>query len=361
MCIERQAGSPSDFELAIGDGCFICKGMMERVEALAKNVALKARGYQFSTFSIGLSMSGIQEREDEVRSVLKLKGERTVKNELSKIIAAGVGEDLGKRSEKQNPDLTAVLDLDGLGVTIHSKPIFFYGRYTKPHGLPQRREWCHSCRGRGCEKCEMSGFERSPNVEEKVGRKLMKATGADGAKFTWMGSEDKESRVEGTGRPFVVELKNPRKRRAPTRFVAAGRGGLVRISRGRLLPSKPTKLPGFRFRTRIAADASKKVGADAVRQLAKAFRNAVVVFDRPNDRPVSKKVYAVRAKAHGRTLLIDAELDGGLPVKRFVSGELVSPSVSEVLKTEVRCRKFDIRGVEETGEFGFGEISRLQT
>jgi len=57
--------------------------------------------------------------------------------------------------------------------------------------------------------------------------------------------------------------------------------------------------------------------------------------------------------------MIDAELDGGLPVKRFVSGELVSPSVSEVLKTEVRCRKFDIREVKETGKLEFGKVTRL--
>ena len=58
--------------------------------------------------------------------------------------------------------------------------------------------------------------------------------------------------------------------------------------------------------------------------------------------------------------MIDAELDGGLPVKRFVSGELVSPSVSEVLKTEVRCSRFDIREVKETGEFEFAEIAWSQ-
>ena len=70
-------------------------------------------------------------------------------------------------------------------------------------------------------------------------------------------------------------------------------------------------------------------------------------------------VYFVRGWKHGKTLTLEAMIDGGLPVKRFVSGELVSPSVSEVLKTEVRCRTFDIREVHETGELGFGKITRL--
>ena len=93
---------------------------------------------------------------------------------------------------------------------------------------------------------------------------------------------------------------------------------------------------------------------------ARRAASSTVVFDRPNEKPVSKTVYSVRAKVRGKTLTIDAELDGGLPIKRFVSGDLVSPSVSEVLKTEIRCDKFDICGVKETGEFGFGKVSRLQ-
>ena len=71
-------------------------------------------------------------------------------------------------------------------------------------------------------------------------------------------------------------------------------------------------------------------------------------------------VYRASATLKGRTLTIDAELDGGLPVKRFVSGELVSPSISEVLKTEVRCRRFDICEVKETGRFEFAEIARVE-
>jgi tRNA pseudouridine synthase 10 len=214
--------------------------------------------------------------------------------------------------------------------------------------------------GKGCESCRQTGLDVAPSVEEKVGKKLAAATGASGVKFTWIGSEDVGSVVGGSGRPFVVELKNPRARKVTRRFVAGGRGGRVAVSRGRILPFKPTKLPTFRFRTRITARAASKINEEGLSELSKAFRKTTVVFDRPNERPVSKTVYSARAKARGKNLIIDAELDGGLPIKRFVSGESVSPSVSEVLKTEVECDKFDICGVKETGEFGFGKVSRLQ-
>jgi len=146
----------------------------------------------------------------------------------------------------------------------------------------------------------------------------------------------------------------------PKSFVVKFRRGTSRVSRGRRLPSRPLSLPRFRFRTLIEAKASRAPDRQELKELSRAFRSAEVVFNRPNERPVTRRVYRVAAKASGKNIVIDAEIDGGLPVKRFVSGELVSPSVSEVLKTEVRCRTFDIRGVRETGKFGFGEVSRLQ-
>jgi len=166
--------------------------------------------------------------------------------------------------------------------------------------------------------------------------------------------------VAAPGRPFVAELKNPRSRSLPKSFIVKAGRHVVKVSGGRLLPSRPVTLPRFRFRTLIAAKSSTKVAATELKELTKALRNAEVVFNRPNEKPVSRRVYRVVARARGREITIDAELDGGLPVKRFVSGELVSPSVSEVLKTEVRCRTFDICGVRETGKFGFGEVSRIQ-
>jgi tRNA pseudouridine synthase 10 len=334
---------------------------MGRVEKLVEAVATGARGYEFKTFGIGLSMpEGVQEREDEVRSSLKLKGRETIKTELAKMMAAGIERELKKRQDKQDPDVMATVDVANTQVAIHSRPLFYYARYTKPRGIAQRKERCANCSGRGCGACKMTGFKKSASVQVGVGDRLVAETGADTAKFAWVGSEDKDSRVAAPGRPFVAELKNPRRRKLPKAFVVRVKKRIVKVSRGRLLPSQPVALPRFRFRTLIAAKSFSKVAPTQLKELTRAFRNVEVVFDRPNERPVSRRVYRVVAKARGRNITIDAELDGGLPVKRFVSGELVSPSVSEVLKTEVRCRTFDICGVRETGKFGFGEVSRLQ-
>jgi tRNA pseudouridine synthase 10 len=359
-CVQRQGGS-GPLEVVEGNSCFICEGLMESVPAMAEAAARKVRRYQFETFAVGVSLpEGIQEREDELRSDLRLKGNETIKTQAAKLIAAHVSARLHKRIDRLRPDLTLLVSPGSGEIVVSSRPVFFYGRYTKQRGASQKRELCADCSGAGCSRCGRTGFERRPSVEGLLRRKLSGFSGSDRMTFTWLGSEDRESKVFPPGRPFIVEVKSPVKRIFPRRFAARYRGGQMSVSAGRVLPAKPVRLPTFKFRTEILATAVSKVSVEALAGFHSAFRRTTVRFERPHDRPVWKMVYRADIKAKGRTLVVRAELDGGLPVKRFVSGELVSPSVSEVLKTEVRCRRFDICGVTETGKLEIGEVTWVQ-
>jgi tRNA pseudouridine synthase 10 len=358
-CVQRQDGA-GPLEVVETNECFVCEGLMNNVSEIVKAAARKVRSYQFGTFTAGVSLpEGVQEREDELRSDLRLKGNETIKTQVAKLIAARVSTELRKRIDRLRPDLTLLINLGTGEVTASSKSVFFYGRYTKPRGTSQKREICPDCGGAGCSRCGRSGFERKPSVENLIRSRLFSFSGSDKMTFTWLGSEDRESRVFLPGRPFIAEVKNPMKRTFPKKFTARYRGGQVSVSAGKILPAKPVRLPTFKFRTEILATAATKVPAEALLGLHSAFKMREVRFERPHDKPALKIVYRADAMMRGRTLVIRAELDGGLPVKRFVSGELVSPSVSEVLKTEVRCRRFDICGVTETGKFEIGEVARV--
>lgn len=359
-CLERQGEASGSLELAKGKDCYICGGMMDRVSEMAAAAAKSVRRYEFATFAVGVSIpEGVQEKEDELRSDLKTKGSETVRTQAARLVAQGVAQGMRKRVDKQRPDLTLLADFVTGDVAVSSRPLFFTGRYTKPTRVSQRRELCERCHGSGCDRCGGTGFEHRTSVEDLLRRKLSSFSGSDKMTFTWLGSEDRESRVYPPGRPFIVEVKSPMKRKVPKKFAARFRGGQVAVTAGRVLPSRPIRLPPFRFRTTIVGVAGSKVSEEGLAELKSAFRNAEVRFERPHDRPTTKMVYRLGATAKGRRILIDAELDGGLPVKRFVSGDLVSPSVSEVLKTEVKCRSFDICRVWEKGKFELAEITRV--
>jgi len=358
--MQREGAELGQFERVEDPLCSVCGGIFLGIQEAAETAVRQVKRYQFENFSVGMTLpTGIQEKEDELRSTLKLKGKETVKTHTARLFGEIVSLKLRKPIERLRPDLTFLVNMSNRSVGISARPLIFYGRYSKPKGVFQRREACPHCSGSGCKKCRNTGFKRRPSVEAYIRKKLDAFTGAERIIFTWIGSEDSQSRVFPPGRPFVVELKNPVKRTVPKRFVHRFRGGQVAVSGGRILPAKPTGLPRFRFKTEAFCRAQSYFDDGLLSELKKSFRMVPVRFDRPHNRPTTKMVYSAIASRKGKNLVVEAVLEGGLPVKRFVSGELVSPSVSEVLKTEVRCRTFDICEVRETGKFSYAEIARI--
>ncbi len=346
FCKERQGAGGSDLALA-GDGCFICNGIFSDLGALAEKIVSRLGGFEFRTFSIGLVLPhGVQEREDTLRSELKIRGGETIKSELAGRLAKAVTKEMrgGKKVDRLHPDATVLVDIGEGNVEVTSKSLFLYGRYTKPRGVAQRRLFCEECGGRGCERCKGTGYSTAPSVEGLVSKRLGALLGSKKFKFTWFGSEDTDSVVFPPGRPMVVESKNPRRRRPPKAVRLKTGQGSMSVSAIRVV-TKRFEHPAFVFKTRAVISAERRVSGEDVRRLQREMRNALVQYRNNKGRLVDKKIYFVRAQARGRKITADIKLDGGLPVKRLVSGEAVSPSFSESMGVPLRCERFDIMRV----------------
>ena len=244
LCSEREEMDALSFTLVPGAECTLCSGLMDRLEEMGGLALKRLRLYEFRTFSVGVSLpDGVQEREDELRSDLKLKGRETIKTQASRAVASRVSRSTRKRLDKKSPDVTVLADFGEGDVYVTSKPVFYYGRYTKPRGIAQRRTFCEECRGSGCDRCHGTGYERRPSVEDVLRGKLSGFAGSDKVVLTWLGSEDEESRVLPPGRPFVAEIKSPKKRKLPRKFGVRVRKSVVYVTAGRVLPSKPVGFP----------------------------------------------------------------------------------------------------------------------
>lgn len=94
--------------------------------------------------------------------------------------------------------------------------VYVEGRYRKlTRDLPQTVFFCPSCKGhprrrRGCEQCEGFGKLTRDSVQELLGWVIGKAFGTRKHKFHGAGREDMDVRMLGTGRPFVLELLDPK-------------------------------------------------------------------------------------------------------------------------------------------------------
>jgi len=94
--------------------------------------------------------------------------------------------------------------------------VFLEGRYRKlSRDLPQTVFFCPVCKGhprrrKGCERCEGFGKLSRDSVQELVGWVAGKAFGTRKNKFHGAGREDVDVRMLGRGRPFVLELQDPK-------------------------------------------------------------------------------------------------------------------------------------------------------
>ncbi len=98
-----------------------------------------------------------------------------------------------------------------------------YGRYRKfEPGVSQTRLTCPECGGWGgvwregeqqpCERCGGSGRLAEQSVEETVSPPIREAMDGVETVFHGAGREHADTLVLGTGRPFVIEIKEPRRR-----------------------------------------------------------------------------------------------------------------------------------------------------
>lgn len=150
------------------------------------------------------------------------------------------------------PDIVINLQFEKettLDINIKMRPIIILGRYVKKNrGIPQRKGGDYI----GCDDINVQN-ETSPSInvtplpastalavrsqevtsiQSILSREILKITKGERLKFSWIGSEDEESLVSGSGRPFFLQVLNPKTIRLNKRRLNFPRYGLfVNIER----------------------------------------------------------------------------------------------------------------------------------
>ena len=348
-CLKRQVDSqikPSTGQ----EECFICGGFFERIDEVAKSIQAALSEYEFENFSVGLSAPPEWvEREDLIRSEFRLQGRHNVKFDASHKLASKLLELLKKPLNRFKPDVVAVLDVVSGAVKVDARSIYMFGRYTKSRrGLPQKRPRCKICRGRGCPECEYTGKVKGLSVEQLLSNHLLKILQGTKTTFSWFGSEDDRSLVLGGGRPFYVEVHNPKKRHLPTLTLPANLGHGVKLTQLTLLDAKPEKVPSFKNKVLARVIFQNKPDKKVLRSLP----NVIEVHQAsPGKRKTYlKKIYEATIRLVGNRGYIRFICDSGLSIRRFLTGvgEPITPNLPSLLGVGVEVdeeKPFDILDV----------------
>jgi tRNA pseudouridine(54/55) synthase len=193
--------------------CPFCENLYEESELLAEIIFDSLSPYELSRLQLGARIPKDQmEAEEEMRKRFGAGGSDALKSGLVQCIA----QHLNKRLEGVNlvndkPQILALIDVLTLTVELDIRAHYLYGRYLKlERGIPQTRWPCRACKGRGCERCDQTGLQYKKSVQDLIGNPLLGIFQSNEHAFHGMGREDIDVRCMGRGRPFVIEMKEPK-------------------------------------------------------------------------------------------------------------------------------------------------------
>jgi len=348
-CLKRHIPSFRVTSIMDQDNCFICSGLMSNIDLIHKKIlSTVANVYEFDSFTIGATIPNeYYEREDYIRSKFKIRGMENVKIQLTRELRRRFQKITKKRLDLLSPDILINIDIDknnNVDVIAKTRPLHFLGRYIKKYrGIRQKQTKCGGCQGNGCLACNNSGLSGYNSIEGIIAKNLISITRGKNAKFTWVGSEDKESRVLGKGRPFFARITNPQNRKFENNLKFCENGIVVIIS------PKPDNIsdPSFVFTTKIKilVECDKEIIKSNLEKLK--FCCGSIIRFKYKSRQFKKRLYSLKIlKVDSKRFFITMLTDGGFQVKQFVGErENAKPNLSEIVDSNCKCIYFDILDV----------------
>lgn len=354
--------------------CYICGGALtrRRMEEVAEKAAEELREYEFRNLLVGARVpADVREREDELRAAFSIDTGEDIKEDITRGVGSALQRKFKVPVEYQNPDIVVLVDIFSGTYELQVNPLFIKGLYRKlQKNMPQTPWYCRYCWGRGCGKCNYTGREYPESVSELIGEPALKLFEALSYKFHGAGREDVDATVTGTGRPFILELKHPRKRFIDLtlleKMVNENARGKVEISN--LEYSSRRELRILKNLSPIASKTYEAVvefdgdvDDEALRQVMEMFRDLMInqrtprrVLRRRADKVRQKRVYYVEAeKLSDCVVKFRIKAQGGLYIKELIDGDegRTEPNIAEILGR--RPLKIDLSVVEveypETG------------
>ena len=324
--------------------CYICKDLIDNLDSYHSTILEKTQDYQFSSFLVGAILKpSIIERDDLIRSKYQLKGIDSVKTDISRQLAKKLSKKSKSLIDHLKPELTITVNFKNNSVDLRSKSVILSGRYTKnSRSLPQKQKSCENCKGKGCTACKFHGISAFESVEGKIAQFVYEKFSSPQIKITWIGGEDKTSLVKGKGRPFFIQIINPKKRKIRlAKTINLGEINLYGVKQISSIPKSPLK---FRSKIELAIQTMDKLSSKDLKKLNELKNSKIAIYE--DSKRIEKAAYSIKYTKTGPTsFILLLEVDGGVPIKKFVDSETVFPNLTDLLETKCVCKEFDFHDV----------------
>jgi len=349
--------------------CYLCDDIFNDTDVYAKRAEDYLKNVEFTNFLIGTALDAqIINKEDNFKATHNLLEAESFKNHFNREVGKQLSLILSKPAEFRMPDITIIFSIKfgSFDITMLLRSIFIYGRYNKfVRGIPQTHWDCRLCRGKGCESCKFTGKQYPTSVEELMSPKFVSEAKADSSKFHGAGREDIDVKMLGTGRPFVLELINPKVRTLDLKKIQnkVNKSNKRKIKINDLQYSSKERVKNLK----LSAENTKKVynaiviskEAISKSQFDVLLKKLKIVYEKQNlqqrtpirvshrraDKIREKKIFRVEGKfikPNVSEFIVEAQ--GGTYIKELISGDngRTTLSFSDIFGFSLECKKLDV-------------------
>ncbi len=345
--------------------CYLCEGRFNSIHKLVNSALKELDNYEFSSFLVGIELpTEAEEKEDEFKAEFEVKHGESMRNEFSREMGKEISGMTKKTVDHKRPDIVVLVNPFSGQVHPQVNPLFVAGRYRKlVRGIPQSRWLCVKCRGEGCQRCNWTGKMYPESVEEIIGEPTREVAEGGAIAFHGAGREDIDARMLGRGRPFVIEIKKPKKRfidlQSLAQTVNEKAKGKVEVSNLRFATKdtmrKLKKTEAAQKLYKVIVELDKTVSKEKLAELAKTLTNTVIrqqtpkrVLHRRADRVREKYIYKAKVKRlKPNKIEMRIQCQGGLYIKELITGDdgRTSPNVTEILNVQAKPLELDVLNV----------------
>ena len=356
------------------DTCDLCsiddESVFERASLVAERMMGLAKDIEFDTFLVGsIPPPVLVERQDELSGIHSIMHAETLTSHFNRELGIHLHELLQKPVDFDKPDVVFVYSMESDELKLQINPIFIYGRYKKlARGIPQSRWDCKKCRGRGCEECNETGRKYPDSISEYVGVPTQLIVDGSKFKFHAAGREDIDVLMLGQGRPFVVEIAEPRVRKPNleeiTKSINSDAEGKIEVHEliltnrqqlQRLKEDASSNVKEYEALISIESPVTNK----ELKAIEKAFKGVEIeqrtpqrVSHRRSDLVRKKIIHEIHLKKHKDGLLkANFKVQGGTYIKELISGDegRTTPSIAEKLGSSCICAELNVTAIYSEG------------
>jgi len=351
------------------ENCYLCNNIFSNLQKYIEKAVEAVKGIEFNNFLVGTSLdSEIENREDEFKSEFNILEAEAFKSHFNREIGKQLSKLLEVPTKFDGADILIIYHLytETFHVEVKIRSLFIYGRYQKLiRGIPQTKWICLNCEGQGCEECNYLGKRYPTSVEELISPLFIKESKATNSSFHGAGREDIDVKMLGEGRPFILELKNPRIRNLDLKKIQERTNELNigKIIIKDLRYSDKSEVIKIKEKQKDTAkvykalvEIDKEISKEEFEELRKKIketlegkeikqRTPLRVSHRRADKVRIKRIHNIKGKyLNPTTFEFIIETQGGTYIKELINGDggRTHPSFHEIFKVSLKCKELDV-------------------